>query len=152
MALSYFIPIIGGLIVYLLKKDEDKNLANICLIGSVVHPILIGLLVGVIEVFLGLIYDPLFISLLGWAAIIIIGLAFNWYAIKSIFPDNEYRYFLTVFWFSFFGAIYSYYYAYKENEFLKNNVGWFFFFQLVFTILFSFANSMIAYMLLSGGF
>ena len=134
MLVSYFVPFIGGLLVYLLKKNEDKNLANICFIGSLVNPMLIGFVIGFFEVFMAIVYDPVLVNIAGWVVLIAIGLAFNWAAIKRIYPDNQYRYFLPVFWFGLLGAVYSYYYAYKKDENLKNNVGWFFFSQLFLTI------------------
>jgi len=135
MLLSFFIPIIGGLIVYLLKKKKDKDLANICLICALINPLLIFFFVFIFFAYLNVVYNSISINIASLVIIISLEFVFNLSIIKNVIPKNQYRYFLPVFWFGLIGAVYSYYFAYKTNENLKNNVGWFFFFQLFLFII-----------------
>jgi hypothetical protein len=135
MLVSYFIPIIGGLIIYSMKKDKEKSLAKICLLSTFVLPLTAGIQ-SILMILSLMTYDEYFILwsiatngyLIYW---ITFGLLLSLYLLKSAFKDNEYKYFFLVFWFSLFGAVYSYYHAYKNDKNLRHNVGWFLFFQIL---------------------
>ena len=131
--LSYILPIIGGLIVYFRNKKRDRELANICLVLSIFHSLIAGFLIGFgigyLLFYLEIIESELIesCSIFLWipASLLLTIL------LMKLFKDNKYKYFIPVWYLGFFGAIYSYYYAYRKNEPLRKDVGWFFFTQLL---------------------
>jgi len=130
MVLSYFIPILGGVIAYFVKRRGDGDLAIICALGSLVLPMTAGVsfMLGVLStIYYGDAFSGYVLSLIYW---IIAGLFLHRYITKQALPENKYRYFFLVYWFALLGALYSYYNAYKNDKNLRDNVGWFFFFQL----------------------
>lgn len=123
---SFFIPVIGGLIIYFLNKKKNKELASISLVLSIFNPILVIFIIHV--------------AILRILIIFVLMLIF-----MKIFRENKYRYFIPVWYFGLFGAIYSYYWGYKENEALRKDVGWFFFGQVVILIVVIISSAIISY-------
>lgn len=121
--LSFILPIIGGLIVYFRNRKKNQELAGICLVLSIYHPLIIvslakavigdsNFLAGFLGVFISLLLTISLIKVFGE-------------------NQNQYRYFIPVWYFGLFGAIYSYFCAYKNNKPLQKDVGWFFFGQVL---------------------
>ena len=131
--LSFLFPIIGGLIVYFRNKKRNKELANICLILSILHPMIagffIGFGIGYTLSYLGLVQLETVESysiVLGFPVTLVLTIL-----LMKAFEENKYKYFIPVWYFALIGAIYSYYYAYKKNKPLQKDVGWFFLGQLL---------------------
>jgi len=130
MVISYFIPLLGGAIAYFAKRRSDKDLAIICAIGSLVLLMTTGvsfLLVVFSTIYFGDALSGYVLFMFYWISA---GLLLHRYNTKHAIPDNKYKYFFLVYWFALFGALYSYYNVYKGDKNLRDNVGWFFFFQL----------------------
>jgi hypothetical protein len=112
--LSFLIPIIGGIVVYLMKREQNNDLAKINLILSIFHPIIIGSIAAFFVAAFGdaIPYFPFFIVLEFFAVLVING----------TFKENKYRYFSIPFYFSLLGLIYCYYGPYKEDENMRDEV------------------------------
>jgi len=123
--LSLLLPIVGGLIVYLRKRREDNDLAKINLFVSILHPIILGYLIGfLIGVIFGLTgFDSSSNYLFIYITSILLAVLFNWFLIKNTFRQNQYRYFLPACYFYFLGAIYAYYGPYRDNKYLRKEMG-----------------------------
>jgi hypothetical protein len=118
--ISFIFPIIGGIIVYFLEKEKDKELADFCLLTSFANPLLIGFLLGIVLSLLSI--DMLIIQLLT----VVVGVVLSWGLIEKGFPKNNYKYLVTILWFGLFGALYSYFYIYKNDKIVRNNILWLF--------------------------
>ncbi len=122
--LSFLIPILGGIIAFLAKKDEDHNLAAFCMVNSIFNPLLLFLILDILFPIMGLPY-------ISYPFTVILGIIICVVLIKGPLSGNEYRYFLLVSWFSLIGALITYYGTYSKDKNLQSNVGWYFFFSLV---------------------
>lgn len=128
--LSFLLPVVGGLIVYFRNKDRDRELIYICLILSVFHPFMISFFVSTRIVY------------------IIISLILT-IILMRVYNKNRYRYFIPVWYFSLLGAVYSYFYGYKEDKSLRNDLGWFLLTQLLAGIILTMTVSGIYYVFIS---
>ncbi len=120
--LSFILPIIGGLIVYFRNRKKNQELASICLVLSIFNPLIIGSLTKVVmEGHPNFPAGPLVVFIVLLLTV----------SLTKVFGENQYRYFIPVWYFGLLGAIYSYYYAYKNNKPLQKDVEWFFATQIL---------------------
>lgn len=128
--LSLILPIIGGAIVYYRNKSKNKELADICWMLSVLHPIIVG--------FFGF--------------YLIIALFLSYIFIAHAFEKNKYKYFIPTWYFGLLGGFYSYYVGYKNNKLLQEEIGNFILAQIVaviaIVILFALYNPLLTFILL----
>lgn len=125
---SFILPVIGGLIVYFRNRNSNKQLADICLILSIFHPLVVllgtGFLIGYYGGLYGLIsYETEFPWWFGHVVGLLVFLIVTIVLVKY-FSQNVYKYFVPVWYLGLIGAIYSYF-AYKENKSLQKDVVWF---------------------------
>jgi hypothetical protein len=139
MLFSYFLPVVGGFIISRMKRRDDRDLAQLCWIGSLVNPLLIVFILGLVLMPVTTLYGSLSSEILNWGILLVFGVIFNWWAITGFMAKNKYRYFLPVLWFGLLGAVYAYYGRYKNDNHLRDNVGTFFFFQFILQFLLLFA-------------
>ena len=127
---SFFLPLIGGMVVYF--KEKNKELTTVCLTLSLLHPIIIGFVLGFCFGLLGFGVGEIesYSSVLWLPVAIILTLV-----LVKVFEENTYRYFIPVWYFGLFGAVYSYCFGYKKNKRLRRDVILFFLGQSVFFIL-----------------
>jgi len=137
--ISLIFPIIGGLATYFMKKDKDKQLAELCLSLSILNPTLFSW-----------IFDYFF-SDFGILFTLAVSLAFCWYFLRGMFKKNAYRYFVPTFYFSFIGAILSER-RYKKNAYMLRNVRRFWEAQVILAIISILIVAIAAYMYISAVF
>jgi len=139
MLFSYFLPVVGGFIISRMKRRDDRDLTQLCWIVSLVNPLLIGFVLGLVLMPVTILYGSPSSEILSWGIPLVFGVMFNWWALTRFMAKNKYRYFLPVLWFGLFGAIYAYYGRYKDDRQLRDNVGTLFLFQFILQFLLLFA-------------
>lgn len=111
LALSFLVPAIGGLAVFIARRKTDRKLADICLVSSIVHPFLLGMLFQSIFELLG-VYDPL--DMAGLISVWVTGTAISLGLMKTVLKGSRYRHFLLVTWLGAIGTLYLYFGPYKK--------------------------------------